>query len=48
MRIILDIMNNFFLPSGRYPENFVFISLLEVCEEGEGEEGGYLEDIVGS
>ena len=23
-----------FLPEGRYPENFVLISLLEVCPEG--------------
>ena len=28
---------------GRYPENFVLISQLEVCQKG-----GYLEDIEGS
>ena len=30
---------------GRYPENFVLISQLEVCQEGVGQEGGYLEDV---
>ena len=33
-RVIPDIMNHVFLPQGRYPENFVLISLLEVCQEG--------------
>ena len=33
---------------GRYPENFVLISQLEVCQEGGGQEGGYLEDVEGS
>ena len=28
-----------------YPENFVLISHLEACQEGGGQEGGYLEDI---
>ena len=31
---------------GRYPENFVLIYQLEVCQEG-GQEGGYLEDVMG-
>ena len=31
--VIPDITNDFFLPKGRYPENFVLISLLEVCQE---------------
>ena len=31
-----------------YPENFVLISQLEVCPEGGGQEGGYLEDVEGS
>ena len=31
-----------------YPENFVLISQLEVCQEGGGQEGGYLEDVEGS
>ena len=36
VRVIYDIMNDVFLPQGRYPENFVLISLLEVCQEGGG------------
>ena len=31
-----------------YPENFVLISQLEVCQEGGGQEGGILEDVEGS
>ena len=31
------------IDTGRYPENYVSISRLEVCQEG-----GYLEDIEGS
>ena len=42
-RVIPDIMNDVYLPQGRYPENFLLISQLEVCQEG-----GYLEDIEGS
>ena len=33
-RVIPDVMNDVFLLQGRYPENFVLISLLEVCQEG--------------
>ena len=33
-RVIPDIMNDVFLPQERYPENFLPISLLEVCQEG--------------
>ena len=33
--VIPDVMNDAFLPQGRYPENFVLISQLEVCQEGE-------------
>ena len=47
-RVIPDIMNHVFLPLGRNPENFVLISQLEVCQEGGGLEGGYLEDTEGS
>ena len=47
-RVIPDLMNDVLLPQGRYPENFVLISQLEVCQEGGGQEGGYLEDIEGS
>ena len=32
--VIPDVMNDVFLPQGRYPENFVLISQLEVCQEG--------------
>ena len=32
---------------GRYPENIVLISQLEVCQEGGGQEGVYSEDIEG-
>ena len=42
-RVIPDVMNDFCLPQGRYPENFMMIYQLEVCQEG-----GYLEDIEGS
>ena len=35
-RVIPDVMNDVFLPQGRYPENFVLISQLEVCQEGGG------------
>ena len=34
-----------FLPSGRYPESFMLISLLEMCQEGgsrQGLIGGFL------
>ena len=31
--VVPDIMNDVFLPQERYPENFVFISQLEVCQE---------------
>ena len=39
-RVILDVMNDVFLPQGRYPENFVLISQLEVCQEGGVKKGG--------
>ena len=32
--VIPDVMNEVFLPQGRYPENFVLIFQLEVCQEG--------------
>ena len=40
--VIPDAMNDVFLPHGRYPENFVLISLLEVCQEGGGSRRGVL------
>ena len=39
-RVIPDVMKYVFLPQGRYPENFVLISLLEVCQEGGVKMGG--------
>ena len=39
---IPDVMNDVFLPQGRYPEHFVLISLLEVCREGGGSSRGLL------
>ena len=38
--VIPDIMDDVFLPQGRYPENFVLISQLEVCQEGGVKKGG--------
>ena len=32
-RVVLDVMDDFVLPKGSYPESFVLISLLEVCQE---------------
>ena len=32
--VIPDVMNDVFLPQESYPENFVSISQLEVCQEG--------------
>ena len=46
--VIPDIMNDVFLLQGRYPEDFVLISQSEVCQEGGGQERGYLEDVEGS
>ena len=39
-RVIPDLMNDVLLPQGRYPENFVLISQLEVCQEGGIKKGG--------
>jgi hypothetical protein len=43
--VIPDVMNDVFLPKGRYPENFVLISQLEVCQDRGVKKGGYLENI---
>ena len=32
--VVPDIINDVFLTQGRYPENFMLISQLEVCQEG--------------
>ena len=37
--IILDVMDDHILAPGRYPENFVLISLLEVCHKRGCQEG---------
>ena len=39
-RVIPDVMNDVFLPHGRYPENFLLISLLEMCQEWRVKKGG--------
>ena len=39
-KVIPDIMNDVLLPQGRYPENFVLISQLEMCQEEGVEKGG--------
>ena len=46
--VIPDIMNDVFLPLGRYPKNFVMISLLEVCQEGGVKMGGTWRTLGGS
>ena len=33
-RVIPEFMNDVLLPQERYPENFVLISQLEVCQDG--------------
>ena len=33
-RVIPEVMDYIILPQGRYPESFVLIYLLEVCQEG--------------
>ena len=38
-RVIPDVMNDVLLPQGRYPKNFMPISLLEVCQEGGSRRG---------
>ena len=47
-RVIPEVMNDVLSPQGRYPENFVLTSQLEVFQEEGGHEGGYLEDVEGS
>ena len=38
--VILDVINDHILALGRYPENFMLISLLEVCQEVGVKKGG--------
>ena len=43
--VILDVMDDLILPQGRYPESFMLIYLLEVCQEWgsrRGVLGGFL------
>ena len=37
--MIIPNVINFFLPQGRYPENFMLISQLEVCQKGGSRRG---------
>ena len=39
-RVIPDVIPDVILPKGRYSENFVLISHLEVCQEGRVKKGG--------
>ena len=47
-RVIPDIMNDVYLPLGRYPKNYAMISLLEVCQEGGVKKGGTWRTLGGS
>ena len=38
-RVIPDVMDDDFLPQGRYPENFKLICQLKVCQEGGSRKG---------
>ena len=33
--VVPDVMNDVYLPKGRYPENFMLVFQLEVCLEGD-------------
>ena len=39
-RVIPDVMNEIRLPQGRYSENIVLISQLQLCQEGGVKKGG--------
>ena len=41
-RVIPDVISDVLLPQGRYPENFVLISQLEVRQKGGVKKGGTL------
>ena len=47
-RIIVDVMQDIVWPKGRYPEIFVFISLLKVCQALVVASWRYLEDFEDS
>ena len=38
--VIPEVMNDVLLPQRTYPENYVLISQLEVCQEGGVKKGG--------
>ena len=38
--VIPDVINDVLLPQGRYPENFMLISQLGVCQEGKVKKEG--------
>ena len=40
-RVIPDVISDVLLPQGRYPENFVLILQLEVCQVGGSRRGHY-------
>ena len=40
-RVIFDVMDELVWPPGIYPENFIFISLLKVCQEWAVLYGGF-------
>ena len=48
--VIPDVTGDLFLPQGRYPESFVLISLVEVCQEWgvkKGSLGGFRGFLIG-
>ena len=46
--VIPGVLNHVFLPEGRYPENFVLISQLEIFQEGGDMKGGTWRTLGGS
>ena len=46
--VIPDVMNDVFLPKGKYAENFMLMSQLEVCQEGGVKKGGTWRTLGGS
>ena len=47
-RVLPDVINDVLVPKGTYPENFVLISQLEVCQEGGVKKGGTWRTLGGS
>ena len=45
--VIPVVINDVILSQGRYPENFVLISQLEVCQEGGVKKGGPRRGVLG-